>query len=454
MVHYRITEALGRVKKDLARVLEPTMLAELCREVGHRWRDRLLDPVTTIHLFILQIVNGATACAHVSHLGGMVFTTSAYCQARARLPLVLMEKLLRRVVQALLPVTREVGLWLGHRTFLLDGSSFSMPDTPELQKEFGQPGQQKRGCGFPVAHLLLMFHAGTGVLLKVLASPLRTHDMKHAAELHSELEARDVLLGDRALCSFTHLAVVIRRKLHAVFRMHQRVVVNFTPRRKHVGPGRGKNGKDRKGQPRSRWMRRLGAFDQIVQWFRPVQRPEWMTAAAFAALPASIRLRALRYRVNRPGFRVQQVTLVTTLLDARRYSAKALAELYGMRWQVETNLAHLKQSLGMDVLRSRTVSGVKKELLVFALVYNLVRAVMLEASRRQEVPLEQISFIDALRWLASAPPGAELPNLIVNPRRPNRVEPRQVKRRPKQYPLLTKPRAVLRKALLKPSLRA
>ena len=443
-----IAEALGRIKKELARVLEPAMLAELCRELGHQWRERLLDPVTTIHLFILQVLHGNTACAHVPHLAGKSFTGSAYCQARGRLPLKLFEKLLTHVVEALVPVTHEVGRWLGHRTFLLDGSSFSMPDSEELRKEFGQHGQQKPGCGFPLAHMLTLFHAGTGFLLKVLASPWRTHDMKHAAELHPELEAGDVLVADRGLCSFAHLALVLGRKLHAVFRMHQQVIVNFTPRRQHVVPGRGKK---QKGLPRSRWVRRLGRFDQIVEWFKPVEQPKWMTAESYAALPASIRVRELRYRVNQPGFRVEQVTLVTTLLDAKKYTAQALAELYGMRWQVETNLSHLKRTLGMDVLRCETVRGVKKELLVFALVYNLVRAVMLEASRRQEVPLARISFIDALRWLATARPGADLPDLVINPRRPNRVEPRQVKRRPKSYSLLTKPRDELRKALLKSS---
>ena len=248
-----IADALRRIKDDLARVLEPAVLAELCRALGHQWRDRLLDPVTTIHLFVLQVLHGNTACAHVPHLSEKSFTGSAYCQARGRLPLELFEKLLRRVVDALTPLTHEVGRWLGHRTFLLDGSSFSMPDTEELQKEFGQHGQQKPGCGFPLAHLLTLFHAGTGFLLQVLASPWRTHDMKHAAELHPELGAGDVLVADRGLCSFAHLALVLVRKLHAVFRMHQQVIVNFTPRRQHVKPGAGRKVK---GLPRSRWLRR------------------------------------------------------------------------------------------------------------------------------------------------------------------------------------------------------
>ena len=161
--------------------------------------------------------------------------------------------------QALEAVTDQAERWLGHRVFLLDGSSFSMPDTPELQKKFGQPGAQKPGCGFPVAHLLLLFHAGTGLLRQVLAAPLRTHDMSQVASLHPELGEGDVLLGDRAFCSFAHLALIFLRKLQGVFRVHQRQIVDFRPHRAHQVPGKGKA---RAGVPRSRWLRKLGVRDQ------------------------------------------------------------------------------------------------------------------------------------------------------------------------------------------------
>ena len=174
-----------------------------------------------------------------------------------------------------------------------------------------------------------------------------------------------------------------------------------------------------------------------------------MTAEQYAALPDSIVVRELRYAVGRPGCRTRVVTPVTTLLDPEAYPAAELARLYGLRWGVETDLRHLKQTMKMEILHCQTVAGVEKELAVFALAYNLVRRVMEEAGRRQGVAPNRISFVDALRWLREARPGDELPALVVNPDRPGRVQPRVRKRRPKQYPLMTRPRAQLCQALLK-----
>jgi hypothetical protein len=335
------------------------------------------------------------------------------------------------------------GRWLGHRTFHIDGTGFSMPDTPELQRAFGQPGGQAAGCGFPVAHVLALFHAGGGFLLNVLAAPLRTHDLALAAPPHADLEPGDVLIGDRAFCSFAHLALLSLRNLHGVFRMHQKQRVDFRPGRAFNRPGR----KPRKGLPSGRWVRRLGPTDQQVEWFKPRSRPAWLDAETYESLPATLMLRELRYRVERPGFRTRTVTLVTTLLDAATYSRDALAGLYHRRWRVGTNLSHLKRTLGLDVLRCGTEAGVRKELAVFALVYNLVRVVMGEAARRQGVPAERISFVDALRWLTHADIESPLPPLIVNPDRPGRIEPRVRKRRPKEFPVMKRPRDQLRKAL-------
>jgi hypothetical protein len=189
--------------------------------------------------------------------------------------------------------------------------------------------------------------------------------------------------------------------------------------------------------------------DQVVAWLKPKTCPAWMTAEQYAALPEKMLIRELRYTIGGSGFRVREVTLATTLLDAELYTSAELAELYRCRWQVETNLRHLKTTMKMDVLHCETVAGVSKELLMFALTYNLVRLVMLEASGRQKVAVERISFIDALRWLREARAGASLPKLVVNPDRPGRAEPRVRKRRPKSYPLMTKPRSELRAKLLK-----
>jgi len=385
--------ALRRIQREIARVLDPAEIVGICQEVGCRFRQRVLDPVTTIHLFVVQILNGNFAIARLKDFTDRVFSEAAYCKARIRLPLKVLETLLQRVGAAFRPTIDTHGRWHGHRTFHVDGSSFSMPDTPELQAAFGQPGNQKPGCGFPVAHILTLFHAGTGFLLKVLAAPLRTHDMDQVAQLHPEMQPGDVLIGDRGFCSFTQLALLLGRHLHGVFRAHQRLRIDFRTGRAYNGPGRGRW---RKGLPHSRWLKRLGVQDQWVEYFKPKERPEWLAAADFAALPASLTVRELRYQVLQRGCRTKSVTLVTTLLDPHAYPALELADLYGQRWQIETNLRHLKQTMKMDVLHSKTKDGVLKELTVFALVFNLVRTVTHAAAVRQNVPVDRISFADAL----------------------------------------------------------
>jgi Transposase DDE domain len=441
-----IVEVVRRIKADVARHLDNSLIEAICREIGHVWRDRVLDPVTTIHLFLVQVLHGNVALSGLRHLVQNDFTKEAYCQARMRLPLELFQRLLSRIGQGLHRTLLDEGRWRGHRTWILDGSGFSMPDTPSLQKHFGQPSGQASGCGFPGGHVLALFHAGTGLLLRMVVGPLYTHDMAEAAKVHDELAEGDVLVGDRAFASFAHLALLLERKRHGVFRLHQKQIVDFRLGRVHKV--KGKAHMQIAGRPTSRWIKHLGRWDQWVEYFKPQRGPDWMSAGDFAALPESIVVRELRYTIGQRGFRVRQITLVTTLLDPLRYPAEELAELYRSRWDVETNLRHLKQTLGMDVLRCQTVEGVQKEIMMFALVYNLVRVVMHEAARRQRVATNRISFIDAWRWLRSARPGERLPNLLVNQCRPDRIEPRVRKRRATQYKLMQRPRHELRKALL------
>lgn len=388
----RLASALQHIQQDLAHVLDAARITKACAEVGYHFRSRLLNPITTIHLFVLQILQGNFAVARLQDFTERAFTEAAYCKARGRLPLAVLQTLLRRVGAAVRPSIDTTGRWHGHRTFHLDGSSFSMPDTPALQKHFGQPGGQRAGCGFPVAHLLTLFHAGTGYLLQVLAAPLRTHDMAQVALLHPELEKGDVLIGDRAFGSFAHFALLVGRGLQGVFRAHQKQVIDFRVRRPHNRPGQ----KRQKGLPTSRWLKRLGVHDQLVEYAKPKARPEWLAAADYAALPETLELRELRYPIEQRGCRTKEVTLVTTLRDAEIYPLEELAALYGQRWNIETNLRHLKQTMKLDVLHCETVQGVLKELTVFALVYNLVRAVMCVAAERQDVAVDRISFADAL----------------------------------------------------------
>src|ERR1043166_5355671 len=183
-----ILAAVRQIKAEVAKFLSPELIRGVCETVGHVWRERVLDPVTTVHLFVLQILHGNTACSHVPRLGAVDCTGEAYCQARQRLPLSLLQFLLRALSQFLEASTMlDDGRWHGHRTCLIDGSGVSMPDTPELQKEFGQPSGQKPGCGFPVMHLLALFHASTGFLLNVVGAPRATHDMSRLGQVHPDL---------------------------------------------------------------------------------------------------------------------------------------------------------------------------------------------------------------------------------------------------------------------------
>jgi len=240
--------------------------------------------------------------------------------------------------------------------FHVDGSTFSMPDTPELRKAFGLPSGPKPGCGFPTAHLLVLFHAGTGLLLDAWASPLHTGDIAQVAEAHAHLEPGDVLIGDDTFSTYAHLAMLTRLGLHGLFPVHHRRIVDFTKGRPHTAEGKDAVA----GMPRSRWVKSLGKEDQLVEYFKPQGRPAWMSRADYDALPDSVLVRELRRTVRRPGLGGVTPTMVTTLTDPLAYPVGELLELRLRRWDVETNLRHLKITMNMDVLRCKTERGVRK----------------------------------------------------------------------------------------------
>jgi hypothetical protein len=441
-----IAAALARIKDDPDAVLTRATIEAACRAhvPGGGWRDTPLAPPEALALLVRQVAHGNCSCAELARLAGGRFTAAGYCEARMRLPLAAVEACGRRVYDAAGARAGGGGRWRGHRTWLVDGSGVSMPDATALQKEFGQSGRQAPGCGFPVAHVLGLFDLHTGLVARVTVAPLRTADLRDCPRLHPSMAAGDVLLGDDAFGTYAHLALLLQANLHGLFPVHHKRLVDLTPGRPHTHAGKGAV----TGATRARWVRSLGADDQVVEWLKPHGRPAWPTADAYAALPDSITVRETRRTVRLDDGRRVTVTTVCTLLDADAYPAAAVVALRQRRWQVEVDLRHLKTTMGMDVLRCKTVAGVNKEVAAFLLVYNLVCAIACEAARRQKVEPDRVSFADALYWARHAREGEPLPRLRVNPRRPGRVEPRAVKRRPKQYALLNKPRGQLRQALL------
>jgi hypothetical protein len=451
-----IASTLQRLKEDLQPFLPEEDIRAACQQAGYTWRERKCGAVTTVHLFLLQILCFNTAMTHLRLLAKAAIAAPAYCRARMRLPLEVFQKLLRRSATTMLAASSSQR-WCGLRPLLVDGSSTIAPDRANLQRAFGQPGEQKPGCGFPIPKVLGLFDAATGLILELLAFPLRTHEQSKVWKLHPLLGPDDLLVGDRGLCSFAHLAMLSARGVAGLFRMHQRQIVDFRPHRKTRRHGKSKGQAKRRGgnkrmpsgQPSSQFVKRLAKHDQIVQWRKPSQRPKWMTIQQYESLPATLQVRELRYWLPRKGQRTLCVTLATTLLSALRYPKEKITELYKVRWTVETHFAELKTTLKMRRVKSQTAEGVRKELAVYALVYNLVHVVMLAAAWRQRVEVDRISFVDTIRWLLSAWPGEEMPKLIINPDRLDRHEPRVIKDLQDTYRKMTQPRQELRKALKK-----
>ena len=428
---------LERFKEDPLQAIQADLVEATCRQQGYQWRERKLSPAVTIGLFIQQILQANACCQTVRHLARQEFTGAAWCQARARLPLAVYQSLLAKVCPS-----RPSYRWRGHRTFYVDGTGFSLWDTPELRKLFGLPANVRAGCGFPVGHLLVLFEAGTGLLQQAIPAPAQRGDLADVPALLEHLGAGDVLIGDEAFGGYVVLALLRARGAHGLFPLPHNRIVDFTPHRPWSREGRADGPP---GVPHSRWLQSLGWQDQRVEYYKPLHRPAWLPADLWEQLPASIPVRELRRTVPHPECGPRTLTMVTTLTEPKNYPARALTELRGTRWQVETDLADLKTTMKMDTLHCRTPAGVAKELCVFALVYNLVRQVMREAARRQQVPPRRISFADALHWLQFVRPGDPLPRLVINPVRPYRIEPRVKKRRDKEFPYMTRPRAVCRR---------
>lgn len=409
-----IAGAVSLIKADFGGIFERQGLKRICQQSGCKWRERILPPARTVELLLIQILYGNTAISHLRHIVGLNFSASAFCQARAPVEVlkIILEKLGKRFIK------NNGDKWLGHRTFLIDGSSFSTPDTGVLEKHFSYPPGQKAGCGFPMGHLLALFHASTGMIQSVIPAQCHTHDMSQAARIHPELNAGDVLVGDRAFCSFVHIALLQQRKIHAVLRMHQKLKVS-----------------------NQLCLKRIAKNDKIIECFKPKIAPTWISKEEFDRLPQSITIRWISYRIHKQGFRSKEVCVLTTLLDNTLYSRSDIAELYKSRWEIETNFNHLKTTMGMDTLRCKNIDGVLKEIYAFAIVYNLVRIVMHQAAQKLGVRSNRISFIDAMRWLCHNATASPLVILIVNPLRNGRHYPRAVKRRLKQYDKLNKPRS-------------
>jgi hypothetical protein len=363
----------------------------------------------------LQILNGNCAINALRRLGGLSTQASSYCAARMRLPLELFTRLFDAVSRmATTASANDTTLLNGRRVLLADGTSFSMPDTKQLRDHFGYPAGQREGCGFPVGKLLGVIDALSGAVISALCCPLFSHEAREMLALHPLLKRFDILVADRAFCSYTQIGLLMRHGIDAVMRLHQRRPV--------------------------KWVK-----DHIETWTRP-ERPEWMSQAMWLSLPEQFSIRIVRYVVPRKGCRTRVIYIATTLLDPIAYPADTIMRLYGHRWNIETCFNSLKTHAKMNALKSKTVEGVIKELIMYLIVWNLVRMTMQKFAAAAGVSVWRVSFIDTMRWLCALlqPQRPTILQLLINPDRPGRWEPRNLKRRMKEYDLLKEPRQNLK----------
>ncbi len=313
-----------------------------------------------------------------------------------------------------------------------------MPDTPENQAKYPQPGSQKKGCGFPVAGFVAVICLATGSLLDAAIGTWKTSEAKLFSRLRHHFRRGDIFLADRGFSSYAEIALFRRRGVDSVLRLHQKRKADF-----HSG-------------------RVLGVDDHIATWLKPVRCPKVLSPEDYALLPETLLVREIRYRVMVKGYRTREVILSTTLLDAEKYSAEALADLYFRRWQVEVDFRHIKITMQLDVCRGKSPDVVEKEFWAHVLAYNLIRRLLWEAGDTWDGDALGLSLKGAIQhllsrwilyWVERESSDYELLLALVNaetiPRRPGRVEPRVRKRRPKNYSLMTVPRRELKKSLPK-----
>ena len=416
--------------------------------------DAVYTPAITLWAFLSQVLfkdeqrSCVAAVARVIVLlvalkrGPCSSNTGAYCRARGKLSETVIRRLVVDLADGCERQLDEAQLWHGRHVHLVDGTTVSMPDTPENQRAYPQAHTQREGLGFPVARVVVLLSLATGMLTDMAMGPCTGKETGETAllrQLFGRFRPGDILLGDRYFCSYFMIALLQEMGVDFVTRVHQLRTVDF-----------------RRG-------RRLGKGDHIVQWKLP-EKPKWMDPQTYDRMPASIEVREIHVRVSEPGIRTESFVVVTTLADAAEYAKDDIAELYHSRWQAELDIRAIKITMGMDILRCKTPEMVRKEMWTCLLAYNLIRQTMLQSAQKAGVSPRALSFTaavqsiaaswlvivlsdDALAALLIAAASVSLAEHVVG-NRPGRIEPRAVKRRPKPHDLLTKPRAQARAEMI------
>jgi hypothetical protein len=435
-------------------LLAPETIVAALESAGVEFRDRIYTPMVTLYAFLSQVIakkdsscqdavsrvsadrvaRGHKACSPDS---------SSYCAARARLPGQVVEDLTRGTGQKLHQQAQTNWKWNGRNVVIVDGSTDTMADTEENQAEFPQSRNQKKGLGFPILRFVVFLSLGVGTVLECAIGACRgkkTGEQSLFRQMWDSLKSGDILLGDRLYDAYRDIALLQARGVNVVFGKKQSRRCDF-----------------RSGE---KW----GPDDHVVVWKKPKYDPSrFESREEWESLPDTIKMREVRAKIRRKGYRNREVIIVTNLLDGELYSAKDLTDLFAQRWHCELDLRSIKRALGMHHLRCKTPEMVRKELWTYLLAYNLIRVRMAQAAAVHGVMPRKLSFTAAKNHIHNFAPHfvtaseagrqrleIELLRAIARCRvgkRPGRKEPRAVKKREQKYSYLTKPRIQARKGL-------
>jgi Transposase DDE domain len=438
-------------------ILTEKVVAQALTALSKDWLDRIFSPLITLWVFLGQVLSADHSCrAAVARLiahrvargqGPCSAETGAYCQARKRLPEKFFSAVACLVGRALDAKAKERWLWKGRRVYMFDGTTVTMPDTPENQEAYPQVYNQKPGLGFPIARIGAITSLWCGAIVNLgfcRYAGKGQGEVSLLRRLWNVLLPGDVLLADSLISNFTNIVLLQSRGVELVSRLNKA----------H------READFRRGQ-------RLGDEDHIIRWFKPtsIRSLDWKS---YKALPESITVRETRIRVVQPGFRTKSIVVVTTLLDAQQTTKEDLATLYRARWNNELDLRSIKSTLQMRELRCKTPELVRKEVWTHILAYNLIRTLMAQAAAKHAIAPRSISFKGAVQSLEAFQPLLELRiardpahpsrlyqcllDAIATHRvadRPNRYEPRLRKQRHNHYDWLTKPRAEMKRKMAK-----
>lgn len=413
-------------------------------------RRRIFSKENTFWAFFSQVLDADGGCMEVirkfqsyyASIKGIKVpssSTASYCTARKKLDEQMLFKVFEHTADRLDKIPKA-GLLNNRRVIVVDGTGVSMPDTPENQEFWPQSASQKLGCGFPTARICACFSLESGALLSYAIGNKKSNELPLLRKQWKIFKRGDIFLGDKGFCSYFDVANLAKQGVDSVITLARRTPVSTASSLKKIGPD-----------------------DLLIKWKRPVYNTILSYSKdAWEELPEELVLRQIKVSVKFPGFRTREFYIVTTLLDATRYSVEEIAELYFKRWDVELFFRDIKTTVGLDILRCQTPEMIRKEILMHFIAYNCVRRLMYEAAGKADLGVRVVSFKGSVQALRSWEPHlnqvkisrmeqlrliSDLYDAMTNTpikQRPGLSEPRCLKRRPKNYQLLTLPRDEMR----------